>query len=313
MSEVYRPPLGLRNPHLQTVLSSTVRKQRLARQLRDFSNASETRILAVAGVRLKVLTNRRNAAPQVILIPGWLGSATSSYMQSAAARLHSEGFTVTRINLRDHGDTAALNSGLFHSALINEVIALVDRLVRESSAPAGLLGFSLGGNFALRVTRALPELRTLAVAPAIRPRVTMSRIDNNLIYQRYFVHKWRKVWSQKQAAYPDLYNFTPAMKISTVSALTDYFIRYHVTEFPTTQDYFTAYDLSGDALSGVVARLLVADDDPIIPVSHFSNLPPSLVIENTPQGGHTAYLKNWRLESWVDDYAHHYFAPLLTP
>lgn len=283
----------------------------LQRQLRDFNKATEERLIEVAGVRLKVLTNTVEQAPQVLLIPGWLGSATSSYVQSAAAALHARGFTVTRINLRDHGDTAGLNPGLFHSALIDEVIALVKQLSEESARPTGLLGFSLGGNFALRVARALPQVKTLAIAPAIKPADTMLSIDRNLIYQRYFINKWRRVWTQKQSAFPEIYNFTPAMKISSVSALTDYFIRYHATEFVNTADYFAAYDLSGEQLSGVSARVLVAQDDPIIPAAHFEDLPTSLEIERTNHGGHTAYLKNWRLESWADDYAEQFFRPLL--
>ena len=168
------------------------------------------------------------------------------------------------------------------------------------------MGFSLGGNFALRVARRLADVHTLAVCPAIEPERTMHRIDRNPVYQRYFVRKWRRQWRGKQAAFPEQYDFAPAMALSTVSALTDYFVHRH-SGFPTTDSYFEAYDLSGNALAGVDAHVLMAADDPIIALSQFDNLPASIAVEITDHGGHGAYLSDWRLNSWVDGYAVEHF------
>ena len=69
---------------------------------------------------------------------------------------------MVRLNLRDHGNTAHLNSGLFHSALSHEVIELAKHLMAKAQpingakVPCGLIGYSLGGNFALRLARAIP-------------------------------------------------------------------------------------------------------------------------------------------------------------
>lgn len=304
--EDFLPPVGLRNAHLQTIGSSLLRKHVIARQHRTILQAATSEIIEVCDVKLQVHNHAKANAPTVVLIPGWLGSAQSSYVQGAAAHLNEAGFSVVRVNLRDHGGTANLNAGLFHSALIDEVVALIQHLVDRNPKPTGLMGFSLGGNFALRVARALPGLPTLAIAPAIEPASTMLKIDQNVLYQRYFINKWRRTWADKQAAYPDLYDFTPAMKISSVSALTDYFIRYQ-TDFETTQDYFQAYDLSDSAMEGVSARILAAHDDPIIPINQFSKLPSTIQVETTKYGGHTAYLKNYRFESWLDTYAEKYF------
>jgi predicted alpha/beta-fold hydrolase len=303
----FLPPLGLRNPHLQTIGSSLVRKHIIARHYRAKLEAGTNEVIEVCDVKLLVHSHFRVNAPTVVLIPGWLGSAQSSYVQGAAVHLYEAGFSVVRVNLRDHGGTANLNPGLFHSALIDEVVMLIQHLIDRNSKPTGIMGFSLGGNFALRVARALPGLPTLAIAPAIEPANTMLKIDQNVFYQRYFINKWRRTWADKQAAYPDLYDFTPAMKISSVSALTDYFIRYHA-DFDTTDGYFQAYDLSDSALEGVRARVLAAHDDPIIPINQFSKLPGTIQVETTQYGGHTAYLKNYRFESWLDAYAEKYFA-----
>ena len=171
---------------------------------------------------------------------------------------------------------------------------------------SGLLGYSLGGNFALRVAQQIPQLETLSVCPAIEPGNTMVRIDQNTLYRRYFVHKWRATWVQKQAAFPELYDFTDALQLSTVGSLTDYFIKYH-SEFVCTQDYFDAYDLRGSRLVGTQAHVLAARDDPIIAYQQWSDLPSSISVELTDKGGHGAYMRNWQLESWADEYATNFF------
>ncbi len=311
-SQPFQPAAGLSNPHLQTVVSSLGRRLWTPRPEADLIARTDARVLDIDGVKLLVHLNLHANAPLIVIVPGWLGSYKSSYVLSAARRLWDAGYSVARINLRDHGDTAHLNRDLFNSAMLDEVVALVRHLrERYGQAGAGLLGYSLGGNFALRVARALPDLTTLAVCPAIEPANTMHTIDRNPVYQRYFVGKWRKTWAQKQAAFPDTFDFTEAMKLTTVSALTDYFVRYH-SSYETTGAYFSAYDLSGNALTGVTAQVLAAKDDPIIPHEQYADLPAGIDVDLTPQGGHGAYISTWRMTSWADDYAIRYFNSRLT-
>lgn len=297
---------------MQTVLSSVARKVLLPRREADFLAAARQEIVDIADVKLRVDLNlQEDDAPLIMMIPGWLGNSRSSYVLSGARSLFDAGYSIARINLRDHGDTAHLNPGLFNSALIDEVVALVTQLsTRHGDSGAGLMGFSLGGNFALRVARAISTLPVLAICPAIEPADTMNTIDRNVIYQRYFVAKWRNNWQSKQDAFPQLYDFSEAMRLNTVSALTDYFIRYH-SGFQSAAAYFAAYDLSGNALDGVHAQILAAADDPIIPASQYSGLPQSINLELTPRGGHGAYLESWGLDSWADRYAINHFNKFL--
>ena len=73
-------------------------------------------------------------------------------MQLTAARLLVRGFDVFRLNFRDHGDTHHLNEGLFHSNRIDEVVrAAVALSERYPIRPLVAAGYSLGGNFALRM------------------------------------------------------------------------------------------------------------------------------------------------------------------
>jgi predicted alpha/beta-fold hydrolase len=315
-NQPFAPPLGLQNPHSQTVFSSMGRKFLKAPWQADFVTQAEVREIQVAGVKLVVHSNFQSTnteqTPLVMMIPGWLGNVASTYVLSGAHALWQSGFNVIRINLRDHGDTAHLNSGLFHSALIDEVVALVKSLMGEfPQAPTGLIGYSMGGNFALRIAKQIPELTTLAVCPALSPEGTMLKISGNIIYEQYFLRKWRNLWSKKQTAFPQHYNFSDAMNLSSITSLTDYFVKYH-TEYDNTDDYFAAYDLSSGGLEGVTAKILAAEDDPIIPAKDYANLPDSISLDCVSRGGHGAFLENWQFESWCDRYSCAFFRHALT-
>ncbi len=306
-SRPFQPPRGLGNPHLQTILSSMGRKLWPTRAQQQFQADAERVTIETAGVKLCVDLNIERGRPLVLLIPGWLGNSQSAYALACGSALSRAGFSVARFNLRDHGNTAHLNEGLFNSAMIDEVVSLARVLDgRHGQGRSGLLGFSLGGNFALRVAKALPSLSTLAVCPAIAPADTVSAIDRNPLYQRYFINKWRKTWLAKQAAFPARYDFTHALRLNTVAALTDYFVKYH-SDFASTASYFAAYDLQGGTLAGVTANILATHDDPIIPRSQYDHLPPSLTVDLIEQGGHHAFIDSWRLHSWFDGYAIDFF------
>jgi predicted alpha/beta-fold hydrolase len=275
--------------------------------------SGETRILATPeGVRLQAVSNHRHQAATVILIHGWLGHAESSYVLSAAAALWSQGFSVIRLNLRDHGETAHMNKGMFHSARTQEVVDAVRELQRDvASGPCGLLGFSLGGNFVLRVAKAT-GLPALAVCPAIDPKQSMHAIDNGWIgYRLFFVRQWQRALRAKQAAFPHLYDFSAALQLNTVSAMTDLFVRDH-TPFETTDDYLQRYTLTGDVLTDTRATIVYAKDDPVIPNSAFKGLPASIQSVALAKGGHCAFITHPKAPSWVDQFAIIHFEALLT-
>jgi len=287
------------------MLGSVARRSVVPETERTYlDNAVIEDITTCDGTVLRARVNRHTEpAPQVVLIHGWLGNDGSSYVRSAGARLWQAGFNTVRMNLRDHGDTEELNQDLYNSARTVEVVDLVDQYRQRNAGDTAVIGFSLGGNFALRVARDT-GLPALAVCPAIDPGDTLHQIDHGpgaLVYRNYFVRKWRASLVRKAQAFPARYDFSRAFTLRSVSALTDFFVRHH-SDFSSTATYFDAYDLSGNALAGVSATILAAKDDPIIPHATIRSLPRSLDIVETDWGGHNAFLSDWTLASWCDEY-----------
>jgi predicted alpha/beta-fold hydrolase len=115
-----------------------------------------------------------------ILLHGWEGSAEATYVLSLGSLLLSRGYDVVRLNLRDHGATHHLNREIFHSCRLAEVVGATRALAqRFAGARLYLAGFSLGGNFMLRVAAdpQVPEgvVGAVAVSPVLDPEVTLGR------------------------------------------------------------------------------------------------------------------------------------------
>jgi len=311
----YAPRGLLGNRHVQSLLTSgPIRKRRVQRQSAAYLARSQREIIEAAdGTRLLGFLNRapeRRRDALVILLHGWEGSSESNYLLAAATALDRAGFDTFRLNFRDHGESHHLNPGLFHSCRLLEVVDAVGQVRRAHADQAVfLVGFSLGGNFSLRVARSAPEHgygldHVIAVSPVIRPRHVLDALEDGLmIYHLYFVRKWRKSLQLKQSLYPNRYALDEWFALKGLREQTDWLVR-HLTEFPDLESYLEGYSVAGDYLAdlSVPTRIITAADDPIIPIQDFHALPrpQALEIEVHERGGHCGFIENWRLDSWIE-------------
>ncbi|NCC94327.1 MAG: alpha/beta fold hydrolase, partial [Opitutae bacterium] len=151
MPAPYLPPGWLRNRWLQTGLASLRLR---ACHTDHVLSLSRRRVLDTSGGVRLLGFDLPHPAPKgrVVLIHGWEGSSDSTYVRTTATRLHLAGYNVFRLNLRDHGPSHHLNEGVFLAVYLDEVVEAVTRLAAEvPHLPVALCGFSLGGNFALRI------------------------------------------------------------------------------------------------------------------------------------------------------------------
>lgn len=315
----FQPPPLLRNRHVQSVLaSSRLRKfaaHRAATQLE--SRARELILDCGDGVRLQGFLTEQAARPQaralVVLLHGWEGRVDSNYVLHTGARLLAAGFDVFRLHFRDHGDTHALNPGLFHSCLIDEVVGGIADLARRVPHRAlCVAGYSLGGNFALRTALRAPDAglnlsHAVAVCPVVSPRAGLDAIEAApWFYEQYFMLKWGKSLRRKQALYPERFDFSPHDLRTGVRGLTQTLVERH-TDFGTLEAYLDGYSIAGDRLAGlqVPVSILTAADDPIIPVDDFRalQLPPHAHLRIADFGGHCGFIQDYRLngfaEGWI--------------
>ena len=314
----FQPPRLLRNRHVQSILaSSSLRKMGARRAARQLIEQAQEKVLdAGDGVRLQGFLTRQTALPEpralIVLLHGWEGRIDSNYVLYTGARLLEAGFDVFRMHFRDHGDTHALNPGLFHSCRIDEVVGAIGELAREvPHQRLCVAGYSLGGNFALRVALKAPSAgialtHAAAVCPVISPSAGMRAIESApWFYEHYFRLKWGRSLQRKQALYPQSFHFSRSDLHTSLRELTRTLVERH-TDFDTLDAYFDGYSVAAERLATleVPVSILTAADDPIIPVDDFHTLqlPASAQLEIAPFGGHCGFIRDYQLRSFAEEW-----------
>jgi len=313
-SHEFQPKWPLRHSQVQSALAS-FKPRNWPKRRHPMAKAAHAHVLDCGdGVRLMGWHSRQPEArtPRgvAILIHGWEGSHESVYLFSLACTLYDAGYNVVRLNLRDHGGTHHLNEDLFHSARINEVLGAIKAIERlDPVRPLFVVGFSLGGNFALRVglqgpAQAVRPDLVVGVCPAINPGATLLALDRGpKLFHKYFMEKWHRTLRAKAAAWPGKYDFTDIWPLTSFSDITARFVERY-TEFGALEKYLAAYTLVPEMLEATPAPLAIitAQDDPVVPFADFEGLKDrdGLRFIAPRFGGHCGFVENLRLRSWAE-------------
>jgi predicted alpha/beta-fold hydrolase len=256
------------------------------------------------------LQQNENSKGLVILLHGWEGSSHSTYILSCGDFLYKNGYDIFRLNLRDHGNSHHLNTGLFYATLLEEVCIAVQRVASlRRGNPIILVGFSLGGNFAIRVAAQFAlqgsDLlnRVVSISPVLNPDKATDKIDTNPIILGYFKKKWRRSLLLKQRLYPEYYDFSSLLKMHSLREMTAYLLKKY-THYTSTQEYFKAYSIPPELTQTIKLpmSIVTAADDPIIPPDDFRSLIPGEQTEILmhQHGGHNGFIDGLFKPAWYD-------------
>jgi len=315
--EEFTPPRWLRGAHVQSILPSLpLRRVIVERRARSLISSSRELLLDCGdGVRLQALFSpapdgQEQRRALVVLLHGWEGSAQSLYVLSLGQTLYENGFDVVRLNLRDHGDTHHLNRDLFHSCRLPEVVGAIRRLqFLFPSHRLMLAGFSLGGNFMLRVAAEAPNARinvthAIGVSPVLDPANCLDAMERGWsLYHDYFVRKWLRSLKRKQRVWPGHFEFDEFIASRNLREMTRELVLRHAG-YDDVEDYFRGYAITESRLADLVvpSTLITALDDPIIPASDLSRLarPPALRVIVTETGSHCGFFDSLTGPGWAD-------------
>ncbi len=307
----FNPNILMRGAMTQTFLASLKLRRRGPNAMID---ASQTQIINCSdGVRLLGSYSKHpKSKGLMIFLHGWEGSQDSTYVQCCGRYLYDHGYSVFRLNFRDHGESHHLNEGLFHGPQFDEVYEAVAHACGLEPGPAYVTGFSLGGNFGLRLVRACIEkpIENLAhvftISPVINPFGTAQIADKNRFIRKYFVKKWTRSLQKKQALYPHLYNFEKLLKNNTVYGLSKDLIAAHIEDFPTEKAFYDGYTIWPDDLKSAETpyTIIFSEDDPVVPFEPARDLTPGvnghLIVHG--HGGHNGFFDSVFGPTWYDRY-----------
>ncbi len=267
----------------------------------------EARLIAVSDDS-KVLAHcywqpQRAGRPTLVALHGLEGSSASHYMRGLAELAFQRGWNAVLLNQRNCGGTEHLTPALYHSGLTGDPHIVLQSLVRtDRIGPVGLVGYSLGGNLAIKLAGELgaapdvPVAGVVAVSPTIDLDTCVRAIDRhrNVVYHFNFVRNLKARLRRKATAWPGKFDLTPLGRIWTIRSFDEaYTAPLH--GFKGASDYYyRASALRIAASVKVPLLILTAADDPFVPPSQFEDPAiknnPNITVRVERHGGHCGFV-----------------------
>ncbi len=184
---------GLASPHLQTIMAVFGQKgapppsQKLLVALEDGDQLS---------CQVSIPPGWNEQHKTIALIHGLGGSHESNYIVRMSRRLHAAGRKVVRINLRGCGSGKGLAYLPYNAGTSLDIYSVLQELKKQApKSPITLIGYSLGGNIALKLAGELGDTlctycdRIIAVCPPVDLFHTVQALTKgfNRFYERYYL------------------------------------------------------------------------------------------------------------------------------
>ena len=243
---------------------------------------------------------------KVIFFPGWLGHKDSKYLIPLADLLHINNFDIIRILPVDHGDTEHLNKDFFRATDIQTLIEAVEFIGKKyQNNEIHLIGFSLGGNIALRISacESINFLKsTVVISPVIDPEISMRAMDNtSWILKKYFVNKWRRTLRRKMRLH-NISNVEESLRYKDLEKMTEFFTK-NFSPHKNVKELFAGYAITQDTINQIKNNTLIYSsvDDPCVPIKPLYSLDQTNNVKFKPQqyGGHCGFIDDFKFNSSV--------------
>lgn len=230
--------------------------------------------------------------PTALLLHGICGDHSACYLARVVGKLNRRGVRTFRLDQRGCGASWGLVKRPYHAGSSDdaaEALRLIGRLCPAS--PTCLVGYSMGGNIALKLAgenpSAVPEnlCSVMAVNPPIDLAAAAACLGRSLnrFYDYYFRPFLRRIIAPLRTA---------RFRFRTIHEFNERFLT-RVWGFGSAARYY-ALCSSAQFVSAIRLPTLViaAADDPIVPISCFERVAfsPSTQTIRTEHGGHMGYI-----------------------
>ena len=305
------PARWARGPHLQTIVPT------LTPVGGPPLPAEPLEVDVAPGTKVRALVSRAPGAHRgtIVLVHGLGGSAQGVYMIRTARSALARGWSVVRMNLRNCGGTEHLSRTLYNAGQSDDLERVLDAIEREHlPRPYGVIGFSLGGNLALRYAGLASASSRADAVVGINPPVDLTRCIEALERpgnRAYHVYFRVKLIAQIRAIRKIREVPGPAATWGSIRGVRAFDEAFTAPDagHASAADYYRK--ASAGPVLGDIRRptlILSAADDPFVPVSMF---PPwcgattHLRFSHPETGGHCGYWsaavpRYWAAEAALD-------------
>jgi predicted alpha/beta-fold hydrolase len=301
-----------RNAHLATVAGNFWKRPELESRwpVTDVFYEPEPGVRTL--VRMQTPAGGVDPCGEVILVHGLEGSSESGYIRSMAAAALDAGFVVHRLNMRGCGASPWHAKANYHSGQTGDLLLMARERKRASGLPLFAVGYSLGGNMALKLAGELgeegPELfeGVCAVSAPIDLAASVAELQRpkNFFYQRRFLKRLKERVQKRHPLAPDLYPLEPLAGVRTIYDF-DHQYTAKIFGFGTADRYYQTQS-SRQFLERIrIPTLLVhAKDDPLVPFSSYEHSAvranPTVRLLAVERGGHLGFIARGAQRFWLD-------------
>ncbi len=250
---------------------------------------------------------------QIVFLHGLEGSSEAGYIASFSQSALTLGFGVHRLNLRSCGGTEELSETMYHSGLTADTLQILHSIQSRNLGPLFLVGFSLGGNVALKLAGELGPASLLAGVCAVSTPIDLAAavraIDKpeNFVYANRFLSRLKARIRRKSLSTPHLYSSAELNQVRSIWGFDD---RYTAPlfGFGTAANYY-ATQSSARFLESIQipALIIAAQDDPLVPFEMYRRpvfeANPALTLVAPRYGGHLGFLSRHKPRFWIDELA----------
>ena len=267
----------------------------------------------------------RRSHPTMLCLHGLEGSSEGHYMRGLAHKALRRGWNVVLLNHRNCGGTEHLTPALYHSGLTEDPMSVVRALMAaEGLTRFSIVGYSLGGNLAVKLASELPDapdvpvVSVAAVCPTIDLALCAEALEwrQNLLYQWNFLKGLKARMRRKARAFPERYDLSPLERIRSIRQFDDtYTAPSH--GFGTAARYYElASAIRGVSRIAIPTLIIAAQDDPFVPTAQYLRdevrANPHVRVSLQRHGGHCAFVGRrtgshdgyWAEEAVVDWLTH---------
>jgi len=266
-------------------------------------------------VRILVHAQRPAQAPRahLVLVHGLEGSSAAGYARSMSHLALTRGWAAHRFNMRGCGGTDELAVTAYHAGQTSDLLAVLRELKRGAAGPLFVVGYSLGGNVALKLAGELGEeaRELIAGVCSVSAPIDLAACaealgrPGNALYQQRFVARLKDRIRRRHGLAPAVYTLEHLPKVRTIIDFDNYYTA-RLFGFGTAANYF-ATQSSNQFLERirVPALLVQAKDDPLIPFRVYDHPAfarnPCLKLLAVEHGGHLGFLARTPPRFWVDE------------
>jgi hypothetical protein len=294
----FRPPLWLRNAHLQTVGARYIRRIMMLPMETERWDTPDDDFVQV---------HRRMGDPDkpvVLLLHGLEGCVQSTYMLALIHELDRVGWSAIAMDFRSCGGPMNRAKRLYHSGETTDAAFMVDRIGElYPGRPLYIAGYSLGGNVTGKWLGDMGErvpghVKGAAIVSAPYDLVTSGKhMDSTLsrLYVRHFLRMLIPKAIEKEKQYPGIVDIDKVKRSRTFAEF-DTWGTAALHGFEDSHDYYTKVSC-GKVLHNIQrpTLLLSAQDDPFNPGETLprraAEESPFLYPQFPKHGGHVGFIQ----------------------